>query len=231
MLSRSYFSKIRPLPQKHCALMPFFSIFSWKSPICHAHICSKKREFCQNYTILWAKNVNRILFFFRFFKKKSQFSSHILSTERPFSKRTLLQCPCFDKKTFILLKTPCSHVICFNFSWKTQSCHAHIWSKNVNFVQTILYYGPKKSIGCLLFQFLRININPHAHIFSKTTSIIKKKKATLMPIFCQKNVHSLKNSMFSCHLFNFFMKNPCCHALIWSKKRKFCQNYIILWDK
>ena len=39
-----------------------FSIFLWKSPCCHAHIYPQIREFCQNYTILWAENVNRILF-------------------------------------------------------------------------------------------------------------------------------------------------------------------------
>ena len=66
--------------------------------------------------------------------------------------------------------------------------------------------------------------------FVKKTSILKK-HATVMPIVCQKNVHYLKNTMLSCHLFLFFMKNPCFHAHIWSKKHKFCQNYTILWDK
>ena len=104
MLSRSYFSKIRPLPQKHCALMPFFSIFSWKSPICHAHICSKKREFCQNYTILWGKNVNRILFFSDFSRKNHSFH------------------PIFCQQNVHSLKNHCSnaHVLTKkrSFSWK-----------------------------------------------------------------------------------------------------------------
>ena len=44
--------------------------------------------------------------------------------------------------------------------------------KNVNFVKTTLYYGPKKSKGCPFFP------------------IFHDKISTLMPIFCQKNVHS-----------------------------------------
>ena len=42
--------------------MSFFSIFSWKSRYCNAHIWSKKSQFCQN-NIIWAKKVNRMPFF------------------------------------------------------------------------------------------------------------------------------------------------------------------------
>ena len=76
----------------------------------------QKRVFCQNYNILGAKNVNRILFFSDFLRKNHCFHAHIFSTKRPFSRKTLLQCPCCDKKTFILLKTQCSHVMFSNFS-------------------------------------------------------------------------------------------------------------------
>ena len=44
-----------------------------------------------------------------------------------------------------------------------------------------------------------------------------------MHIFCQKNVHPLKNTVVSCHFFLiFYVKPPCFHAHIWSEKRPFC---------
>ena len=68
-----------------------------------------------------------------------------------------------------------------------------------------------------------------------------------MPIFCQKNVNSLKNTLLSCpyyvkkYLFfrkhdtlMFFLiklKSPCWHANIWLRKRIFSQNQTILWAK
>ena len=58
---------------------PFFSNFSWETPCSHAHDWSKKRKFCQNYTLLWAKKVNRMPFFSDFSRKKHCFHVHILS--------------------------------------------------------------------------------------------------------------------------------------------------------
>ena len=90
--------------------------------------------------------------------------------------------------------------------------------KNLNFVKTTLYYGPKKSIGCSQF-FI-------------------KKSTALMPIFCQQNIHSLKKTLHSCSYFdtktsilsitqcsriilsNFSWKTPCFFAYIWSKTVK-----------
>ena len=139
-------------------------------------------------------------------------------------KRTLLQCWYFVQKTFILLKIRCSHVIFSNFSWKTPCWHAHIWSKKRQFCQNYNKLWAKKVERIpLCFLFSRKNINSHAHILSKKRPF-QKNHASLMLIFCQKNVHYLKNTMLSCHLFQFFMKNPCCHTHIWSKKHQFCQN-------
>ena len=60
---------------------------------------------------------------------------------------------------------------------------------------------------------------------------LSKNQTALMLIFCQKNVHSLKNTMLSCHFFFIYMIYPCCHARIWSANCQFCQNYIKLWTK
>ena len=57
----------------------------------------------------------------------------------------------FVKKTSILTKTHCSHIIFSNFEWKNSCFHTHIKSNNFNSVKTTLYYRPKKSIGCPLF--------------------------------------------------------------------------------
>ena len=99
----------------------------------------------------------------------------------------------------------------------------------INSVKTTLYYGTKKSIGCPFASF-------------------SWKKTALMP-FLSENAHSLKITLLSCPYFvkkssilsktNYFMwcfsnlllKNPCCHAHIWSRKRPFCQNYPISWAK
>ena len=51
----------------------------------------KKRQFCQNYTILWAKKINRMLFFPIFHEK------------------TILLMPIFCQKNVHSLKTQCSH--------------------------------------------------------------------------------------------------------------------------
>ena len=60
-------------------------------------------------------------------------------------------------------------------------------------ILTRLYYiiDQKKSIGCLFF-----------------LPILQEKIAALMPIFCQKIVQSLKNTVLSCYLLQIFIKNP-----------------------
>ena len=70
LCSHAYFlSKNRKISKKYAVFMPMFcqktstlsktcsshvvfSNFSWKIPSCHAHIWSKKCQFCQNYTII-----------------------------------------------------------------------------------------------------------------------------------------------------------------------------------
>ena len=69
-----------------------------KNPLLSSPYLVKKRQFCQNYTLLWAYKSIRCQFF-RFFTKNNCFHAHILSTKRPFSKKhTLLSCPYFVKK-------------------------------------------------------------------------------------------------------------------------------------
>ena len=59
-----------------------------------------------------------------------------------------------------------------------------------------------------------------------------KNNTAVMPIFCQKNLSSLKNTALPCLFFlQIFHKNPMLQAQIWSNKSQFCQNDTILWAK
>ena len=94
------------LSQNTVLSCPFFSNFSWKTPCSHAHDWSKKRKFCQNYNLLWAKKVNRVPFCWIFMKKKL-LSCHYFVRKCPFSTNTMLSCPYSVKKSSNLSKTNC----------------------------------------------------------------------------------------------------------------------------
>ena len=64
--------------------------------------------------------------------------------------------------------------------------------KYVNSVKTTFYYGPKKLIGFPNIPSFHQNIIALMPIFGQKRPFSKKQTA-LMSIFCQKNVHSLKN--------------------------------------
>ena len=68
-LSSPYFAKKKSILSKHGARTSFFFNFFMKNPCGHAHDWSNKRQFCQNYTLLWAKKVNRMDFFPIFHEK------------------------------------------------------------------------------------------------------------------------------------------------------------------
>ena len=145
---------------------------------------------------------------------------------------TMLSFLYFLKKTSVLSKTWCSHVILSKFFMENPllSC-LHIFSqKNVCSVKTTHYYhGSKKSIRCPFFPIFHENAR--------------------MPIYCRKNVHSLKNTMLSfpyfvkktlilsktrCSsvlFFDIIMKNPLLSCPYFVKKRQICQKYTILWAK
>ena len=102
---------------------------------------------------------------------------------------------------------------------------------NVNSFNTTLYHGPKQTIRSPSFPIFHEKNNcSHAQILSKKPSFSKKHNA-LIPIFYPKIVHSLKNTVLSCHFFNFFMKNHLLSCPYLVKKRQFWQNYIIGWAK
>ena len=133
-----------------------------------------------------------MLFFPDFSRKNNCSHAQILSKNCPFSKNTLLSGAYFVKKRKFSKKDSALisfFLICKYF--ETSCINTHIWCKNVNFVKTILYYGPKSQKDAFFF-----------------LPIFQGKIAALMPIFCQKIVQSLKNTVLSCHLLQIFIKNP-----------------------
>ena len=127
--------------------------------------------------------------------------------KRPFSKKTLLSCPYFVEKMSILSETLCSDVNFFKIFSKNPLLSWPYLIKNVNSIKTTLYYEPKKSIWCPFFPISHGKIIAVMPIFCKKRPFFKK-HAALKSRFCQKNGHSLKNTVLLCHFFKFFMTNP-----------------------
>ena len=82
---------------------------------------------------------------------------------------------------------------------KNPCCNANIRSKNVNSVKIAILYEPKSQQDALFF------------------SIFHEKMTFLMPIFCQKNFNSLKNTLLSCPYFvrktSLLSKKRCSHVI------------------
>ena len=120
------------------------------------------------------------------------------------------------QKTSIISKTQCSHVIFFFFLWKTPA-FMHIFDHN-NFQFCQHSHGPKKSIRCSFFPIFHEKLIALMPIFFQKKRPFSKKHNVLIPIFNHKIVHSLKNTVLSCHFFNFFSKNQLLLCLYLVKK-------------
>ena len=66
--------------------------------------------------------------------------------------------------------------------------------------------GQKSQFYGLLSDFSRKNYCFNVYILSKRLSFAKKHSA-LIPVICRKNLHYLKNKVFSCHFFPIFHGN------------------------
>ena len=123
--------------------------------------------------------------FFSDFSPKNHCSrAHILSKKVHSLKIKLLSCPYFVRKTSILSKTQCSHVIFFKFFMRNPMLSCPYLVKSTSILSKIHYIICQKSqYDALFFRFF------------------SKKKTAVMPIFYQKNGHSLKNKLLSCPYF------------------------------
>ena len=143
LLSCPYSVKKRSFSKKHTALMPifcqknvhslkkryshlifFFQSFSWKTPAFMHIFDQNNRQFCQHYTISWAKKVNTMLFLSNFSQEITALMPIFCQKNLHSPKNTMFSYPYLIKKSSILWKTQCSHVYFFK---KTNCCYAHIW--------------------------------------------------------------------------------------------------------
>ena len=166
LLSHPYFSKIgtTTISKTQCSHVIFFQDFPWKSPCCHTHICSKKRKFCQNYTILWVlKKALGCPFFPIFHEKMDALMPKFCQQNVHSLKKDTAPMPIFCQKNVHSLKNTFSHVIFSNFSWKTPCWDAHIWTKNCQNYNKLwakkvermplcfLFFTKKYQLSCLYF--------------------------------------------------------------------------------
>ena len=159
----------------------------------------KKSKFCQNYTTLWQKKVNRMPFSSDFHGKITALMPMLFQKDVHSLKNTLLSCPYFVE----------------TFKSKTHFCHAHIWSNNCQFCRNYIILWIKKVNRMLFFFFW---------LFTEKTTLscpyFVKKTSTFEKIHCSqvhilsKNIQSLKNTALM-SVFQIFTKTPCCQAHIW----------------
>ena len=110
------FDSKRPFSKKHNALMHIFGQktsfltktrvicfkFCMKDPLLSYPYLVEKYQFCQYYSIVWPKKVNKMVFI-RFFTKKSMLAcSYFIKNTSILSKNTLLSSPYNVKITSIL---------------------------------------------------------------------------------------------------------------------------------
>ena len=157
--------------------------------------------------------------------------THILSKNFHSLKNTLFWCPYFVKKTSILTKTHCSHVIFFEYSMENPLLPCPYLVKKSQFCQNynILW---QKIVNRMPFSsdFSRKNYCPNAHVLSKRRTLSKKHIASC-PYFVERTSIFSKTLYSHVIFLTFTWKTPCCHVYIWSKNRQFCQNYLYYGSK
>ena len=120
-------------------------------------------------------------------------------------KKTLLSCPYFVKKMSSSKNTVLPFLFFQIFHKKTLCCHAQVWLEERQFCHNDTILLAKKINRMPFFSDFELkNHSSHAHFLSKKRQFSKKHNA-LMPTFCQKNVHSLKNIVPSCYFFKNFV--------------------------
>ena len=182
-------SKIRLFSKKHTALKSmfcqknvhslkntvlschFFSSFSWKTPRCQDHIWSKKRYFCENYTIIWAQKVNRMPFFPIFHWKVTSLMPILCKKNVHYLKTHCFHAHIFCQKNVHSLKKHCSHIIFSNFSWKTRRPVKPIFGLKTLILSKLHYIMGQKSQRDAFFSGLSRKITSLMPIFCKKTSI------------------------------------------------------------
>ena len=129
-------------------------------------IWSKKHQFCQTTLFYGPKKKSIGYIFSDYSRKKQPLSCPYFVGKRPFRKtHTFLKPICCHKKIPFSQKQCALMSFLQIFIERPPAVKSIFGPKNANFVKTTLYYGPKKSIGCLFFSdFPRKNNYSHTHI-------------------------------------------------------------------
>ena len=152
--------------------MSFFVQVFYEKPSAVKPIYGPKNVKSVKITLFWAQKDNRMPFFSDFSRNTLISTAHIFSKNRPFSKNHLLLCPYYVKKTSILTKTNCSHII---------------------FIKIFI----KNSRRSYQYLVKKTSILSNLHIMTKNGnrmsffSDISRKKFALMPICFQKKTSIL----------------------------------------
>ena len=216
-------SKKHSFSQKQIALISFLSNFLLKTPCVHTYIWSKKRQFCQNYT-LWPRKWIGCPFF-GYLTKQICSNAHIFSTKkkRPFSNKTLLHAHILSKKRPFFQKRCALMSIFSKILSKTPCGHAHIWSKTSILSKYTIIWAKKVNMMPFFSDFSRKNYRSHVkNVHSPKSTLLSslvfvKKTAILSKTLCSYDIFS-----------TFSWQTPCFQDLIWSKKRQYCQNNSII---
>ena len=130
-----------------------------------------------------------------------------LKNKRPFSKKNTAFMPIFCRKNVHSFRNTALMSRFSKFSSKTPCCHAHIWSKTSILSKLHYIMSQKSQYDALFFPISQGKIIAFMPIFCKKRPF-SKKHAALKSRFCQKNGHSVKNTVLLCHFFKVFMTNP-----------------------
>ena len=204
--------------------MTFCSKIFIKTPYSHAHIWSKNVN-SVNTTLFYGHKIQQDALFVPLFHEKITALMPIFYQKCVYSlKNTLLSCPYQSKKRPFSQKHGALMCFFFKFFMKNSCCRAHDWSKNVNFVKTNLYFGPKKSQDALFSYFSLKNYCSYVNILSKKRPFSRKKQLS-SPRFAKKTSTLLKTNFSHVCFFLIFHKLPILSCRYFVKKRQFCQNY------
>ena len=156
--------------------------------------------------------------FLGFFTKNLLSHAQILSKNVQALKNTLLTCPYFSNKRPFSQNRGAIMTFFYIFLKNPLLLYPYL-VKNVNSVKT-------KSIGCSFFPIFHDNVTAFMPMLCQK-NFPSLKNTLLMPIFVQRNVHSLKNIMIK----KKYREKPPTVMPIFRQKHQLCRNYIKLWVK
>ena len=205
----------------------FFQIFHEKLLLSCTWLV-KKCQFCQNYTLFWAKKVNMMPFFPISHKNYCSYV-HILSKNVHSLKRNSSHLHVLSKKTSTLLKTQCSHVFFFYFSQTPHTlmpifCQKRQFSQNQN-----TWWAIKVHKMPFFSDSSRKNRCSHTHILSQVR--LFSKEHTALKFMFHEKMSVLSKTLCSCHFFKVFYEKPPAVKPIYGQKNVKSVKITLFWAR